>query len=166
VFSLAGARFEKADDRDQSAAAARQGGRVGSANPNGWRESASVDACSQAAARPVNYLIGDDPSKFIVRSPTYSRVRVSNVYTGINAIYYRMPSALEYDIGTPGPDASLIRFAIEGGASTKADASGSLRIATAARTIAMHKRVLSELARAATILFVAAFLSTQRACMK
>jgi len=51
-----------------------------------------------------------------------------------------MPSALEYDIvAAPGADTSLVRFAIDGGARTAVDASGNIRIITAAGTIAMHK---------------------------
>jgi hypothetical protein len=87
----------------------------------------------------VNYLIGNDPSKFHRDVPTYGRVRVSNVYPGIDVVYYGMPNTLEYDIvAAPGADTSLIRFAIEGDASTAVDARGNVEIRTAAGTITMH----------------------------
>ena len=88
----------------------------------------------------VNYLIGNDPSKYHHNIPTYGRVRVRDVYPGIDVIYYGTPSALEYDIvAAPGADPSRIRFAIEGGAETIVDANGDIRIVTAAGTITMRK---------------------------
>jgi hypothetical protein len=88
----------------------------------------------------VNYLIGNDPARFHRNVPTYGRVRMSEVYPGIDVVYYGMPTSLEYDIvAAPGADTSRIRVAIEGNAKTAVDASGNLEISTAAGMIAMHK---------------------------
>ena len=88
----------------------------------------------------VNYLIGNDPSKFHRNVPIYSRVKVAGVYPGIDLVYYGMPSALEYDIiAAPGANPSRIRIAIEGGNKTAVDANGNVAITTAAGTISMHK---------------------------
>ncbi len=88
----------------------------------------------------VNYLIGNDPSKFHRDVPTYGRVRVSDVYPGIDVVYYGMPTSLEYDIvAAPGADTSRIHLAIEGDAKTAIDASGDIEISTAAGKIAVQK---------------------------
>ena len=88
----------------------------------------------------VNYLIGNDPSKFHRGVPTYGRVKVSDVYPGIDVVYYGMPTSLEYDIvAAPGADTSRIHLAIEGGAKSAIDASGDIEISTAAGTVAVQK---------------------------
>jgi len=61
-----------------------------------------------------NYLIGNDPKKWRVNVPTYSKVAYRNVYPGIDLIYYGTDQRqLEYDfVVAPGasPDAIELRF--------------------------------------------------------
>src|SRR5579875_340353 len=88
----------------------------------------------------VNYLIGDDPSKVHRDIPTFGRVKMSDVYPGIDVIYYGQPGALEYDIvAAPGADTSKIKFSIEGPTETTTDANGDVMIKTPAGVIAMLK---------------------------
>src|SRR5208283_1618689 len=88
----------------------------------------------------VNYLIGADKSKWHTNIPTFGRVKFAGVYPGIDMVYYGNPDALEYDlIAAPGADASKIKFAIEGPATTSADADGNIQIETASGRITMRK---------------------------
>ncbi len=88
----------------------------------------------------VNYLIGDDKSNWHMNIPTFGRVKFAGVYPGIDLVYYGNPDALEYDlIAAPGADASKIKFAIEGPATTSADADGNIQIETASGRITMRK---------------------------
>jgi hypothetical protein len=65
-------------------------------------------------------------------------VRVSDVYPGIDVVYYGMPTSLEYDI-VAAPGASRIHLAIEGGARSAIDAEGNIEISTAAGEIAVQR---------------------------
>ncbi len=88
----------------------------------------------------VNYLVGNDPSKIHRDIPTFGRVKMSEVYPGVDMIYYGRPSALEYDIvAAPGADISKIKFSIEGPAKTATDGHGDIVIQTAAGIVAIRK---------------------------
>ena len=64
-----------------------------------------------------NYLLGKDPRQWHTGIPQYSRLRIPNVYTGIDLVFYATENSLEYDFSvTPGADARQIHLAF-GGAS-------------------------------------------------
>ena len=55
----------------------------------------------------INYLIGNDPAKWQTGVPTFQRVRVEELYPGINLVYYGNPDQLEYDfVVAPGAEPS------------------------------------------------------------
>jgi hypothetical protein len=88
----------------------------------------------------VNYLIGADPTKYHRNIPTFGRVKMEQVYSGIDVVYYGTPDRLEYDIvAAPGADVAKIRLAIEGAGSADLDSSGNVRVATAAGSITIDK---------------------------
>jgi hypothetical protein len=90
----------------------------------------------------VNYLVGNE-ANFHTNVPTYARVKVANVYPGVDVIHYGTRGALEYDIiAAPGADTSKIKFAIEGPAKTTADKDGNILIATSAGTVMIRKPVI------------------------
>ena len=76
----------------------------------------------------VNYFIGDDPSKWRTNIPTYQKVAYTNIYPGIDLVYYGNQGQLEYDlIVAPGADPSLIRLAFNGAEMLEVDpATGDL----------------------------------------
>jgi Abnormal spindle-like microcephaly-assoc'd, ASPM-SPD-2-Hydin len=87
----------------------------------------------------VNYLIGEKKN-WHRDIPTFGRVRFHDVYPGVDVVYYGTPSALEYDlIAAPGANASKIKFAIEGPATTTQTASGDILIETTSGTIRIAK---------------------------
>jgi hypothetical protein len=45
----------------------------------------------------VNYILGSDPAKWRTAIPTYSTVRYSAVYSGIDLVYYGNQQRLEFD---------------------------------------------------------------------
>ena len=88
----------------------------------------------------VNYLIGSDPSKYHRNVPIFGRVKLKNVYPGVDLVYYGTPQALEYDlIAAPGADTSKLRFAVEGPAKTSVAMNGNLVVVTAAGVIVLEK---------------------------
>ncbi len=80
-----------------------------------------------------NYLIGNDPSKWRTNIPNYARVRYSNIYPGIDLVYYGNQRQLENDfVVSPGADPSAITLAIRGANALHLDSEGNLVIQTAA----------------------------------
>jgi hypothetical protein len=95
---------------------------LGSTNPrtiqlsvaNGQRPSRV--AGEQPLPGAVNYLFGTDPTQWLRNLPTFARVRMSNVYPGVDLVYYGNHRQLEYDVVVhPGAQASQVAL-IENGA--------------------------------------------------
>lgn len=73
-----------------------------------------------------NYFIGNDPTQWRTNVPTYGKVRYSQIYPGIDLVYYGNQRQLEYDfIVTPGADPAQIRVAIRGASKLSIDADGN-----------------------------------------
>ena len=89
----------------------------------------------------ANYYVGNDESRWISGLPTYRRLRVSQLYPGIDLIYYGTGRQMEYDLEiAPGADPSRIKLVVEGGKS-RIDAGGNLIIETSAGTFIQHQPV-------------------------
>ena len=74
-----------------------------------------------------NYFIGNDPSKWQTSIPQYGKVRLSEVYRGIDVVYYGNQQQLEYDLVVrPGADPRQIRLHFEGAERIELDAAGDL----------------------------------------
>jgi uncharacterized repeat protein (TIGR01451 family) len=74
-----------------------------------------------------NYLIGSDPAKWRVNVPQFGNVRMSEVYRGIDAVYYGNQGEIEYDfLVAPGSDPGQIRMRFEGAERIDVDAAGDL----------------------------------------
>src|SRR5687767_3176504 len=74
-----------------------------------------------------NYLIGTDPSKWRTNIPQFGKVRMSEVYEGIDVVYYGNQGEIEYDfLVSPGSDPRQIRMKFEGAERIETDASGDL----------------------------------------
>ena len=62
-----------------------------------------------------NYFIGNDPENWHTDVPQFAKVRYSNVYPGVDLLYYGHQRELEYDfVLQPGADPAQIRMGIEG----------------------------------------------------
>ena len=91
----------------------------------------------------VNYLIGNDPSKWQTQVALYSQARTEQVYPGVNLLFHGDERELEYDfVVAPGADPSKIAFRIRGAARTEIDAHGDLVLHTADSEFRMHKPVI------------------------
>jgi hypothetical protein len=85
----------------------------------------------QALPGKVNYLIGNDPSRWRTDVPTFGRVEYADVYRGIDLAYYGNQGRLEYDfIVAPGADPAVIRLAADGARKVQVDAHGDLVLDT------------------------------------
>ena len=78
-------------------------------NPN------ATVAGTDALPGKSNYLIGRDSSRWHTDVPQFARVRYSQVYPGVDLVYYGKQGELEYDFQVAaGADPKLGRFAICG----------------------------------------------------
>ncbi len=91
------------------------------ANPD-----ARLSAESELSGR-VNYLIGENRSRWHTNVPTYGRVRDENVWPGIDALFYGRQGSLEYDFDlAAGADPNQIGLTLRGAKAVHIDRSGEL----------------------------------------
>ena len=87
-----------------------------------------------------NYVIGNDPSRWITGVAQFARVRYRGVYDGIDLVYHGRSGELEYDfVVAPGRDPSAIALAIGGAERVSLAANGDLLI-TASGGELRHRR--------------------------
>jgi hypothetical protein len=73
----------------------------------------------------------------------YGRLKYTDVYKGIDLVYYGRQRQLEYDfVVAPGADPSAIRIRFEGADRMEVDRSGDLVIGTAAGDLRFHRPVV------------------------
>ncbi len=93
-----------------------------------------------------NYFIGNDSSKWRTDIPQYARVRYSDVYPGIDLVYYGNQRQLEYDfVVSPGADPRKIELAFDGADSMRVDTNGYLVLRTGAQETRQHRPVVYQL---------------------
>ena len=106
---------------------------------------ASPDArVSGADALPgtVNYFIGNDPDKWTNHVPTFGRVKVQEIYKGIDQVYYGTERRLEFDfIVAPGADPGRIGLEFAGATPTLAP-DGSLALTLNGPQLTLRKPVI------------------------
>ncbi|MFZ1220963.1 MAG: SBBP repeat-containing protein [Chthoniobacterales bacterium] len=92
----------------------------------------------------VNYLIGNDPAQWRTNIPIFSRVHYSEVYPGVDVIYYGNQRRLEYDfVVAPGSDTRAIALEFAGAPRIEVEAAtGDLLIAVGEETIRQHKPIV------------------------
>jgi len=83
-----------------------------------------------------HYLLGSDPSGWRTNVPQFGKVRLSQVYDGIDAVYYGNQGEIEYDfLVAPGIDPRQIRMQFHGAEHIEIEESGDLLLHVAGGTI-------------------------------
>lgn len=91
----------------------------------------------------VNYLIGSDPSKWRTGVPLFEKVQSSEIFPGVDVVYYGKEKQLEYDfVVKPGADPNAISLGFEGVQSSSIDNAGNLAMSTAASLITLHQPLI------------------------
>jgi hypothetical protein len=89
-----------------------------------------------------NYFSGDDPTRWRVNVPMFSRAHYSSIYKGVDLVYYGNQANLEYDfIVRPGADARIIQFALQDAKSVDLRPAGSLLACAGDATVELQKPV-------------------------
>ncbi len=74
-----------------------------------------------------NYYLGNDPTKWHTNVPTFSRVRYSELYPGVDLVFYGNQRRLEYDfVVAPGADPQQISLGIPDATKASVDADGNV----------------------------------------
>ena len=105
-------------------------GRIGAVNLQ-FVGAAAAPKISGEAEQPgkINYLMGSNPSDWRSGISTFGKVRLENVYSGVNAVFYGNQQRLEYDLDLAAgvnPDTIAVRF--EGAQKISVNAQGELVI--------------------------------------
>jgi photosystem II stability/assembly factor-like uncharacterized protein len=91
----------------------------------------------------VNYFIGNNPDKWLRNVPTYRKAYYTDVYPGIDMVYYGNQTQLEYDfVVGPGANPKLIRFKVEGADRIRLDKTGSLLLTLKHGEVRLNKPVI------------------------
>jgi uncharacterized repeat protein (TIGR01451 family) len=90
-----------------------------------------------------NYFIGKDESKWLTRIPQYGKVEYSQIYPGVDLLYYGNQRQLEYDfVVAPGADPNAIAFQIQGSDKVELGAQGQLSIRVPKTALELQKPVV------------------------
>ncbi len=93
-----------------------------------------------------NYLIGNDASQWHKDVANFSSVKFSDVYKGIDLIYYGNERELEYDfVVAPGANPGAIALAFPGSGNLSLDAAGDLVVHTTGGDLVEHAPVLYQM---------------------
>jgi len=99
----------------------------------------TIRAEGELAAK-VNYLIGDQPSQWHSDLATFARVKVDNIYPGVNVVYYGNQRELEYDLNlAAGVNPQTIAIRFDGAEGLSVDPQGQLVVRVAEGTVYQHR---------------------------
>ena len=87
----------------------------------------------------VNYIRGNDPSRWQHAIPTFARVEYRGVYPGVDLVYHGDNGELEYDfVVAPGAEPRVIGMMFDGVDDLRHEPSGNLRLRTAAGELSLE----------------------------
>jgi uncharacterized repeat protein (TIGR01451 family) len=91
-----------------------------------------------------NYFAGSDPAKWHTDVPTYARVRYSDVYPGIDLVYYgNQEGRLEHDfVVAAGADPNVIAIGLGGSDGAVAEKDGGIALHTKAGELTLRSPVV------------------------
>jgi hypothetical protein len=90
----------------------------------------------------ASYFLGGDPAAWRTGMPLFAKIRITEVYPGIELVYYAAQSALEYDFRLdPGADPDRIALGIDGADDVRLAANGDLLMRIGDVEIRQHRPV-------------------------
>ena len=86
-----------------------------------------------------NYYVGNDPARWHTNIPTYGKVAATEVYPGIDMVYYGKEGLLEYDFNVAaGGDPRDIRLGFDGADKLQVNPKGELLISAGKAQLIQH----------------------------
>lgn len=96
----------------------------------------------------VNYFIGNDPSNWRMKVPTFGQVRYKNIYPGIDLVYHGNHQQLEYDFELrPGSNPNVIAFQVLGANRVGMDKSGNLLLTVGHKALQVQCPVIYQFSK-------------------
>jgi hypothetical protein len=90
-----------------------------------------------------NYFIGEDEQKWLRDVPNYGKIRYSEIYSGVDLVYYGKGRQLEYDfIVQPNADPKQIALEFEGAKNISLNDEGELVLELESGLIKQHKPIV------------------------
>ena len=94
----------------------------------------------------LNYFIGNDRNQWRRNISTYRKVYYTDVYPGIDIVYYGNQRELEYDfVVAPGANPKLIKFRVEGAERLRLDQRGNLLLVLKHGEVRLNKPFIYQL---------------------
>ena len=91
----------------------------------------------------ANYFLGNDPTRWRTRVPTFAKVHYAGVYPGIDLIYYGNQRRLEYDfVVAPHANPRQVELQFSGAQQLTLDDLGNLHISGSNGEVAFEKPVI------------------------
>src|SRR5262249_30261783 len=88
----------------------------------------------------VNYLVGNDSTRWRTNIPTYAKVRHKSVYPGVDLVYHGTHGRLEYDfVLAPGANLDAIALDFDGADALEVDREGDLIMRTVGGEVRLQK---------------------------
>jgi len=110
--------------------------RVKLLNANSTPKTAGIDELPGKS----NYFIGEDAGKWVTGVPRYARVRIEQVYEGVDLIYYGSQDRIEYDFTiAPGSKPDAITLGVEGADRIEVDGQGDLVLHTSSGEVRQRR---------------------------
>ena len=105
---------------------------------DGALQSSTIEPLDQLSTQ-VNYYRGD-PRTWLTGVPCWSRVRVRNIYTGIDLVFHGNDDALEFDFElAAGADPAQVKMKVDGSIASTLERDGSLLLVQPGVQILLHK---------------------------
>ena len=131
-----------AQSADEGSAAARQEAKVLRMRLAGANASPRVAGFERQKGL-INYLVGDDPSRWHIGVSTFGKISYSEVYPGIDLVYYGNQRELEFDfVIAPGTDPRPIRLAFGGADRIDVGSGGELNVRVGGEEVVLRKPVI------------------------
>ena len=91
----------------------------------------------------VNYYLGNDPKKWHAGVPTFAQVKYSQVYPGVDLVFYGNQRRLEYDfVVAPGADPNAIRMKLAGARKLRLNSKGDVVVSVTDGDVQLQKPVI------------------------
>jgi hypothetical protein len=132
---------DRTGDSESGESSTRQPRRVVRMKLEGANPDPRIEGIEQLATTS-NYFAGPDPAEWHTNIPSFTRVRYTQVYPGIDMVYYGNQRQLEYDfVVAPGAKPDIIQMAFGGINDFEIDRMGDLLLRTEQGNIRQSKPV-------------------------
>src|SRR5262249_7188265 len=127
----------------------------------GANEHSSIRAVDQLPGF-TNYFYGSRKN-WVTDVPNFRKVRVENIYAGVDAVYYGSQSRFEYDlIVEPGASANLIDIVFDSAAKLAVEETGDLLISLGDQEIRQSKPLIYQVRKDGRTLINGHYVLTNR----